>query len=388
MTLTDFHVFENSVRWRLTRSGVDIEGSGVERTKGAPRTVTAVWDAYGKQIDTAAKAYRVPAELIVATVCTESGGRADAVREEPGYTSDQATPHRVSIGLTQTLLSTAREAMNLSFGRDWLLVPANAITAGTAYIAGQARQTSLDPPLVAAAYNAGRLRHQDGAENRWKLRQFPIGTGKHVDRFVRFFNDAVDVLYKLGTRPSVCIDALLGDTPPRPRQQAPQSGAPTVRWGDNARGDTVPPHALGVLQDIARAAGLSDVLVSSTQRTPKDQARVMYDNCRRHGPDSQRQLYSKYGDQVIDVYVTEAADGADPQRVRAAMEDKIMDLGPANVSRHTADPRVLTVIDVAPSSVRDKVAFERAVKADRRVKTFLLPPTDPAYHLEIPAPRP
>jgi hypothetical protein len=79
---------------------------------------------------------------------------------EPGYTSDEATPHRVSIGLTQTLISTAREAMGMSFGRDWLLVPANAITAGTTYIAGQARQTSLDPPLVAAACRSRPAHHR------------------------------------------------------------------------------------------------------------------------------------------------------------------------------------------------------------------------------------
>jgi soluble lytic murein transglycosylase-like protein len=201
MRLTEFHAFENSVRWRLTRSGVEIEGSGVERTKGAPRTAIAVWDAYGKDIKSAAKTYRVPAELIVATICTESGGRADAVREEPGYTSDQATPHRVSVGLTQTLISTAREAMRLSLGREWLLVPANAISAGTAYIAGQARLTWLDPPLVAAAYNAGCLRHQDGARNRWKTRQYPIGTAQHVDRFVRFLNDTVWMFHHNGVWP-------------------------------------------------------------------------------------------------------------------------------------------------------------------------------------------
>ncbi len=385
MTLGELHSFENSVRWRLVRTGVEIEGTGVERTTGAPRTVSAVWDAYGKEINLAAKACRVPAELIVATICTESGGRADAVRLEPGYTSDEATPHRVSIGLTQTLISTAREAMGMSFGRDWLLVAANAITAGTTYIAGQARLTSLDPPLVAAAYNAGRLRHQDGAENRWKLRQYPIGTGKHVDRFVRFFNDAVHVLASHSTRPVISVDALLGE-PLRPRT-VPPAGPAAVRWGENARAEVVPPYAVSVLEDILRAARLSDVLVSSTQRTPKDQARVMYANCRRHGPESQRKLYGPSGDQVIDVYAAETAAGQDEDRVRAAMTDKILEIGPTKVSRHTADPQVLTVLDVAPSSVRDRPGFESAVKADRRVSTFLLPPTDPAYHLEIPRPR-
>jgi hypothetical protein len=48
---------------------------------------------------------------------------------------------------------------------------------------------------------------------------------------------------------------------------------------------------------------------------------------------------------------------------------------------------VLNVFDVAPSSIKDKVAFERAVKAERRVTKFLTPPDDPGYHLEIPQPK-
>jgi hypothetical protein len=39
---------------------------------------------------------------------------------------------------------------------------------------------------------------------------------------------------------------------------------------------------------------------------------------------------------------------------------------------------------VAPSSIAKKAAFEKAVKADRRVSKFITPPLDPGYHLEIP----
>jgi hypothetical protein len=47
---------------------------------------------------------------------------------------------------------------------------------------------------------------------------------------------------------------------------------------------------------------------------------------------------------------------------------------------------VLNVFDVAPSSITDRVAFETAVRAERRVSFFLTPPRDPGYHLEIPQP--
>src|SRR3954453_3004322 len=163
--LSEYHGFEDSVRWRVVAAGVEIDGTGLQRTKGTPSTGTRVWESYGDAINRTARARRVPCELIVATICTESSGRADAVRLEPGYVSDEQTPNRVSPGLMQTLISTAREALQMSVDRPWLLDPGNAIEAGTTYIAGQARETALAPPLVAAAYNAGRLKYQCGREN-------------------------------------------------------------------------------------------------------------------------------------------------------------------------------------------------------------------------------
>ncbi|WP_138733745.1 C40 family peptidase [Modestobacter excelsi] len=191
------------------------------------------------------------------------------------------------------------------------------------------------------------------------------------------------------------VRPLLGAQPPRggaapgaPATGQPSSGAPVIRWAANAKREVVAPYALGVLTDIVRAAGLSEVLVSSTQRTPADQARIMFDNCRRLGPQSQLDLYGPYGDRVIEVYIASSAAGRSDAQVRADMERKIIELGPTKVSHHTGDPRVLAVIDVAPSSVADKAAFERACRSDGRVSYFLGPSnSDPAYHLEIPIPQ-
>jgi Transglycosylase SLT domain len=202
-------VFDGGVRWRLVDAGVEIEDSGVERTKGNPNTVTRVWQRFADGINVAARKYQLPCELIVATICTESGGDETALRLEPGYSSDETTPNKVSPGLMQTLISTAREALQMSLDRDWLLQPKNSIRAGTAYIAKQRRITGFDPPLVAAAYNAGRIARNPGAQNRWKLRQYPIGTGAHCDRFVRFYNDAVVVLAQASVTPVVRHQSLL-----------------------------------------------------------------------------------------------------------------------------------------------------------------------------------
>ncbi len=197
--LFEFHpAFEDGVSWRLTRGGVEVEGSGVERTRGEPETVRRVWRDFGDSIKRWAGHYRVPAELIVATICTETHGNADRVREESGYISDAATPHRVSPGLMQTLISTARETLRLEMvpediTRAWLLDAGNSIRAGAAYIARQKSATDFDPPKVACAYNAGGVYWEGSPENRWRMRQYPIGTSEHADRFVQWINDFFSV---------------------------------------------------------------------------------------------------------------------------------------------------------------------------------------------------
>ena len=205
----------------------------------------------------------------------------------------------------------------------------------------------------------------------------------------------------LHIRDTLVRPLLGGSTPPAttpPTTTAPPTGIPSgpappvsggsaIRWATNANSAAVPAYAQRVLTDIVRAAGLTQILVSSTQRSPADQARVMFNNCRQFGPQSQLDLYGSVGDRVLKVYIDSTAAGRTDAQIMADMERKIIELGPPNVSRHTADPNVLAVIDIAPSSVTDKAAFERAVKADSRVSLFLQPPLDPAYHVEIPIAR-
>jgi len=183
------HNIFGGVQWRLTGDGIEVAGAA-QGTGGRLVTVPRVWRAFGAAIAAAAQRHAVPVELIVATICTESGGNPAAIRPEPGWTSDTATPHRVSAGLMQTLISTARAATgNSSLTRQDLLDPATSIHAGTATIAQQRLKTKFDAPMVACAYNAGDVYEQAGANNRWRMRQYPIGTGHHADRFVQWFND-------------------------------------------------------------------------------------------------------------------------------------------------------------------------------------------------------
>lgn len=187
--LTTLHGFWDSVLWWLSPHGILVDGK-IDVWGCPPATVQRVWSAYSPHILRWAVGYTVPAELIVATICTESGGDSSSIREEPGFKTDQETPGSVSVGLMQTLISTARDATKFHFiDRAWLLIPENSIQAGTSMIAHQFPATHFDPPKVACAYNAGGIYHQEGLKNRWKMRQFPIGTGEHADRFVKWFNE-------------------------------------------------------------------------------------------------------------------------------------------------------------------------------------------------------
>lgn len=162
---------------------------------------------------------------------------------------------------------------------------------------------------------------------------------------------------------------------------------PQIKFGSKANQSVVSDKTKSILTGILKDAGLTSCLITSTSRTPADQARAMYNNIVGTSVKRQKNLYAAAGDEVIDVYVVQHAAGKTADQIKAAMEAKIKAVGPSKVSRHCADPAILNVIDIAPSSISNKHAFETAVntaKAKGKVSHFIKPPLDPAYHLEIP----
>jgi hypothetical protein len=166
---------------------------------------------------------------------------------------------------------------------------------------------------------------------------------------------------------------------------------PSIKFGPKANQAVVSVYTLGVLTEILNAANIDSCLITSTSRTPADQARIMYNNIVGKGVAPQKALYKAPGKAVIDEYVKAKNARKSADEIKAAMEAKIKALGPDTVSKHCADPAVLNVVDIAPSSLSNKLAFERATnaaKAKGTVSKFLTPGNnDPAYHLEIPQPR-
>lgn len=143
-----------------------------------------------------------------------------------------------------------------------------------------------------------------------------------------------------------------------------------------------------VLGDILSKAGIVQVTITSTARTAHDQARIMYENIERHGVIHQKKLYGPSGDMIIDEYSVLKSSGKSSLDIINGMQIKITKIGPGNVSKHAADPNKINVVDIAPSSINMalKNKFEAEVNKDNRVSKFLTPPSDPAYHIEIPQP--
>jgi hypothetical protein len=162
-----------------------------------------------------------------------------------------------------------------------------------------------------------------------------------------------------------------------------------ISFRKSARQAVVSAHTLSILERLCAAAGLRELTISSTQRNAAEQARAMYNNLEATSVAAQLALYAAPGREVIAAYVKAKAKSLTPDAVVAEMTAAIERIGPARVSRHCANPAVLNVIDIPPSTMttREQRAFVAAVEQEMRagaVTKFLRPPQDPAFHLEIP----
>jgi hypothetical protein len=160
-------------------------------------------------------------------------------------------------------------------------------------------------------------------------------------------------------------------------------------YGPNAK--KMFPWAEILLDNILKRAEITGVLVTSTNRTPRDQARIMYENL--DGPlqdkhqyiDRQLKLYGPTGDIIVHVFEHQMSMGASRDDTIRAMEDAIINLGPEKVSVHCVNRQNKQVLDVAPSTVpEDKRNVFKAVVSGMALVTKFIPyPLDPAYHIEM-----
>lgn len=197
MNTTKYHnPFPDGKRWKLTPDGIKVEGEGVPRSKGHPHTVLTLWKDFGEDILQAAWETACPVDMVVAMVPIEARRLKGTLhfdpkssRKEPGYISDKQTPHRRSVGLMQTLLSTAKHmdkifGLNFPVSTPLLEDPYYSLLYGSAYISYQIMRYGMDPILICGAYNAGSLRQTH--KNDWKILTYGP---TRMDRYTQWFND-------------------------------------------------------------------------------------------------------------------------------------------------------------------------------------------------------
>jgi len=71
-------------------------------------------------------------------------------------------------------------------------------------------------------------------------------------------------------------------------------------------------------------------------------------------------------------------------KIKGGMVNKINELGPGNISKHSSDPQVRNVLDIAPGSLSNRSGFAGSIGSDSRINRVIGPKnSDPAYHVEI-----
>ena len=157
--------------------------------------------------------------------------------------------------------------------------------------------------------------------------------------------------------------------------------------GSSSNISNVSDKSAKIISSSMENASESSINVTSTYREPSSQASAMYDNAVSKGADSQKDLYKAAGDAVIETFENYSpAWNCSKSEAVEAMTQTIIEQGPGNVSVHSSDPKVLNVIDIAPSSVENKKEFHKALHNNANINKVITPidkPGEGAFHIEI-----
>ncbi len=240
--------------------------------------------------------------LALADVADYIGSKAKfLIRKEPGYSDPVSTPDKLSVGAHHMLLSTAIETLNLPAGSEKTktdsitrlivdLASDSVFAAELAlrYFQKRYSKHQLEPPLLAAIYNAGSLR--PSAKSSWNLYQF----GEHVDRWVAYYNTSRNIA--VGQPVQATISDLPG-TPPAlelivRRKEFTERSTIGELYVDGALHcytleDKVRPDGTKIYGETAIPFGRYEVLVSFSEHFKKDMPLLVnvpnFDGVRIHG---------------------------------------------------------------------------------------------------------
>lgn len=182
-----------------------VEKNGILTTKGDPKTMGTMRREYGELIGISSRFFDIPSAWIAGMITIEAlriKGTLSfdpiSLRDEDGqdFAHWDKRPNRVSAGLMQTLVSTARQMAEkhnthpvwngrpVSVDLGHLTIPEVSIFLGAAYMRDRADKYGMDPIKIVAAYNAGGVYADSG--NPWNLRTYGLD---RIPKFAAYTND-------------------------------------------------------------------------------------------------------------------------------------------------------------------------------------------------------
>lgn len=166
----EFNNYHGGVHWQVD-NGIRTS-SGFERWEDTTSsTLTNILKLYTKLLED--KDLR----LVATIISVESTGNPNAMRPEPAINDK-------SYGLMQILYTTAK-GVGFSGVPEDLLDPAINVELGWKYIQSLEKYHGWDPVLVAACYNAGRIK--PSSSNRFHTHTY----GTYLDKFIKYYNSVI-----------------------------------------------------------------------------------------------------------------------------------------------------------------------------------------------------
>ena len=152
--------------------------------------------------------------------------------------------------------------------------------------------------------------------------------------------------------------------------------------------DRISSYSLNIIKQIARNSNNPKVTITSTTRTPMEQAKEMYNGCLEYGITEQYKLYGSNGDKVIKVY-EDLHKTKTRQEIIQAMYEKIIELGAHNVSNHCVeDISKINAIDISIWRLKNPNDFKKEIQKFEKLQKlkFIDETKRQCYHIEITQP--
>jgi RHS repeat-associated protein len=181
------------------------------------------------------------------------------------------------------------------------------------------------------------------------------------------------------------IDNVYSDSVPVWAYDGKEYNKVKLEYDENADQSVMNNNYRNTLKEALFCSGNMSATITSTYRNSYNQARVMYDNVRNRGLQSQYKLYGKSGDSVLDQYNSSLS--RDKAILKMQKQIEQIENNGGWVSAHGGNYNIRGAFDISPLSLINKKAFSDQLikmKNSGEIEKYILPSSsEPAYHIEL-----